>query len=104
MEFELENGTIGTLENCVEDIYLYAGRSSRKQQHCVSRIPMTPGYVGSPDSLTQPLSLQDLIQFRNEQRQTPYRLWDNNCKHFVFLALTNGKLFPRASNYEEENH
>jgi len=103
MEFELEDGTIGTLERCNEDVYLYAGRSSRPQQHTVSRIPMIPGCMGSPDSLDEPLFLRDLIRFRNEERQDKYSLLSNNCKHFVQKALSSGQLFPRANNLDEES-
>jgi len=103
VEFELENGTVGTIENCVEDVYLYAGRSSRPLQHVVSRIPMAPGSMGSPDSLTKSIYLRDLIRFRNEERQRPYRLLDNNCKHFTYNALTSGRLFPKAGNFEGDS-
>jgi hypothetical protein len=103
IEFELEDGTLGTLENCVEDVYLYAGRSSRPQQHIVCRIPMTPGSMGSPDSVTEPLYLRDLIRFRNEERQLKYNLLTNNCKHFVLKALSSGRLFPKATNLDQES-
>jgi hypothetical protein len=102
LEFELANGMVGTIENCVQDIYLYGGRSTRKEQHVVCTVPMLPGAVGSPDSLTRPLLLRDLIRFRNEQRQRPYRLFENNCKHFCLQALTGGQLFPTPTNYSRK--
>ena len=98
LEFELEDGTMGTMENCVDEVYLYAGRTHRQERHCVCRIPMRPGNEHAPNSLTRPLFFQDLLRFRNEQRQTPYSLMDNNCKHFIYQALMGGQLFPRASN------
>ena len=103
LEFTLEDGTVGTIENCIHDIYLYAGRTPRRDRHCVCTIPMRPGRPHAPASLsvTRPLLLQDLIRYRNAKRQQPYRLRDNNCKHFVFHALTDGELFPAANNVAE---
>ncbi|CAB9531542.1 expressed unknown protein [Seminavis robusta] len=105
LEFELadKDGTIATLENCVNDIYLYEGRSTRAQQHVVTTIPMLPGAIGAPNSVTRPLLLRDLIRFRNQQRQQPYRLFENNCKHFCVHALTGGDLFPKATNVDRTN-
>jgi hypothetical protein len=76
LQIELSNGTCCILERCVDDVYLYHGESDRREQ--------------VPYFTTQNVSgvtLKDLIRLRNAERQRPYDLLTNNCKHFVFYAL-----------------
>ncbi|CAB9519787.1 expressed unknown protein [Seminavis robusta] len=76
MEIDLQDGSTCTLERCADDVYLYEGKSSRQNQHCVFKIPVNNSFAE--------YSMRQLIRFRNKQRKVPYNLHGNNCVHFVF--------------------
>lgn len=79
VQFQLENGLIGTIEHCVDDIQLYEGKSTRNEKHVVLDVDLIHLDINK--------SLLDLVRLRNQHRKTPYCLWSNNCKHFAFQAL-----------------
>jgi hypothetical protein len=76
IEFQLENGLVGTLENCVDDVYLYEGTSTRAGKFGV--------LVADLEILDIYRSVADLVRLRNQYRSVPYIVTKNNCKHFAF--------------------
>ena len=79
VEFELDIGIRGTIENCVDDIHLYEGGVSRGEEFCV--------LFANLEEIGRTCSFNDLVRIRNEERVRPYSSTSNNCKHFAFHVI-----------------